>query len=351
MKKILLIEDNEIIRENTAEILELAGYAVRTAENGKMGVELALQEVPHLVICDISMPVLDGFGVLHIFNKTENLAGVPFIFLTAKTERSDFRKGMELGADDYITKPFQEIELLNAIESRLKKMEQFKQAGSSAEKWDNFVKEANSHYNLQLMSDDRKIYPYKKKQIIYSEGNDPSKLFYLKKGKVKTCKINADGKEFVTGIYKDGDFFGYLALIEGKPYEESALVLEDAELALIPREDFMNLLYKNLSVAEQFIQMLANNVAEKETQLLGMAYDSLRKRVADALLFLNQKYKTDSQSTVAIQISRDDLAAIVGTATESLIRMLSEFKQDKLIEIVDNKIVIINERKLQSLKY
>ena len=121
MKTILLIEDNQDIRENTAEILELASYKVITAENGKIGVNMAMSEKPDLIICDIMMPVLDGYGVLHLLSKNDEVAGIPFIFMTAKSERSDFRKGMEMGADDYITKPFDDIELLNAIEARLKK--------------------------------------------------------------------------------------------------------------------------------------------------------------------------------------------------------------------------------------
>ncbi|MFZ9718591.1 MAG: response regulator [Chitinophagaceae bacterium] len=111
MKTILLIEDNNDIRENTAEILELANYSVLTAENGKLGLALALEHKPDMIICDIMMPVLDGYGVLHVLQKNEALQQIPFIFLSAKSERSDLRKGMELGADDYITKPFTDTEL------------------------------------------------------------------------------------------------------------------------------------------------------------------------------------------------------------------------------------------------
>src|SRR6195952_1214049 len=121
MQRILLIEDNDEIRENTAEILELANYKVDTAANGKIGVEMALKARPDLIICDVMMPVLDGYGVLHLLQKNDSLKNIPFIFLTAKAERGDFRKGMEMGADDYITKPFSDIELLTAIEMRLKK--------------------------------------------------------------------------------------------------------------------------------------------------------------------------------------------------------------------------------------
>src|SRR3569623_1713236 len=122
MTKILLVEDNNEIRENTCEILEMANYEVATAANGKEGYEVALRENPDLIICDIMMPVLDGYGLLHLISRNEDLKSIPFIFLTAKTERIDFRKGMEMGADDYITKPFTDIELLNAIESRLQKV-------------------------------------------------------------------------------------------------------------------------------------------------------------------------------------------------------------------------------------
>src|SRR5664279_3106644 len=127
MKKILLIEDNDDIRNNTAEILELSNYQVITAVNGKRGVEQALEHLPDLIICDIMMPELDGYGVLHAVHKNETIKNTPFIFLTAKTERGDFRKGMELGADDYITKPFDATELLNAVDSRLKKLDLLKE--------------------------------------------------------------------------------------------------------------------------------------------------------------------------------------------------------------------------------
>lgn len=121
MKKVLIIEDNDDVRENTADILELANYAVNTAQNGKAGVEKAIELLPDVIICDIMMPELDGYEVLQELNKHSKTASIPFIFLTAKTDKSDVRKGMNLGADDYLTKPFTENELLDALNSRLKK--------------------------------------------------------------------------------------------------------------------------------------------------------------------------------------------------------------------------------------
>jgi len=350
MKHLLLIEDNNEIRENTAEILELAGYKVRTAENGKAGVELALQEKPDLIICDIMMPVLDGYGVLHLLNKNPELTGIPFIFLTAKAERNDFRKGMEMGADDYITKPFSDIELLNAIESRLKKTELLsKNFNSNLEGMQQLITDIKGPNSLEELAADRNINHYKKKQQIYTEGNHPNRLYYIQKGKVKTWKINDAGKELTVGLFNEGDFFGYIALLEGTVYKETAETIEDTEIAIIPKEEFENLLNSNREVMHKFIKMLAKNVTEKENQLLGLAYNSLRKRVADALLTLQEKYQKENQHKFSIHISREDLANIAGTATESLIRTLSDFKSENLVEIKDGNIIISNQKKLEAM--
>ena len=122
MKKVLLVEDDTVLRESTAELLELSNYQVFTAPNGIIGVQIALEEKPDVVVCDIMMPGMDGYAVLKALSENELTRSIPFIFLSAKTERRDVRKGMELGADDYLTKPFEEAELIGAIESRIAKM-------------------------------------------------------------------------------------------------------------------------------------------------------------------------------------------------------------------------------------
>ena len=347
MIQLLLIEDNIEIRENTAEILELAGYKVHTAENGKIGVEMALQNKPDLIICDIMMPVLDGYGVLHLINKNESLQHVPFIFLSAKAERSDLRKGMEMGADDYITKPFAELELLTAVERRLKKTELMrKEYETTAEGMKQMLNEFTGKDALNHLADDRSTNNYKKKQLIYSEGNHPARLYYILKGKIKTYKVNEDGKELTIGLYNEGDFLGYTALLEEAVYKESAEAIDDCEIAIIPKEDFEYLLNNNKEVTRKFIQLLAKNVTDREQQLLGLAYNSLRKRVADALITLQNKFHKHSEEKFSMHISREDLANIAGTATESLIRTLSDFKNEKLIEIKEGNIIIMNEKKL-----
>ncbi|MBI1782230.1 MAG: response regulator, partial [Sphingobacteriales bacterium] len=281
MKKILLIEDNDDIRDNTAEILEMSNYKVYTAENGKTGITCALKEKPDLIICDIMMPVLDGYGVLHVLHKNPETKNIPFIFLTAKTERTDYRKGMELGADDYITKPFTGTELLTAVEGRLKKIDSLKQEHDGSQ-----IQKADDSNEIQLLTSlvsGRNTNKYRRKQLVFSEGNRPACLYYIQKGKVKTYKTNEDGKQLVVGLYNENDFIGHIALLENTNYKESAEAMEETVLAIIPREDFEELLKSNPTFSRRFIQTLAHNVTENEEHLLGMAYNSLRKKVADAL--------------------------------------------------------------------
>jgi CRP/FNR family cyclic AMP-dependent transcriptional regulator len=333
-KRILVIEDNKEVRENIAEILTLSDYTVVTASNGITGVEAALKEPADLIICDIMMPQLDGYGVLHLLGKHKETRDIPFIFLTAKSEKSDFRKGMEMGADDYLTKPFDGIELLNAIDIRLKKAET---AGQSE--------------IMQLTSEKREVYDYKKKHVLYTEGQWPRTLYYIIKGKVKTYKVNDDGKELITNIFNEGDFLGYTSILEEVNYRENAEVLEDASLMLIPSAEFQELVTTDSKVARQFIRLISRNVLEKEEDLLNLAYNSLRKKVAYGLVQLIEKYKVSGTAPVTLNLSRKDMAQAIGVATESFIRTLADFKSEKLIEIQDTKIVILDESKLRNLPY
>jgi DNA-binding response OmpR family regulator len=358
MRKLLVIDDHDDIRENIAEILTLAGYEVFTAPNGKRGVEIALKEKPELVICDIMMPELDGYGVLHLLRKNEATLETPFIFLTAKTERADFRKGMEMGADDYITKPFDDIELLNAIEIRLKKNDILQAKYSGDEKGTSeFISELNSSGVLRLDAATAETQELSKKMVLYQEGKRPKSLYLLKSGKIKGFRINEDGKEYITNLYVAGDYIGYLPLLENKSYEDTAIVLEDAEVSVFPKEEFVDALYRDLTVAGKFIRLIARNVKEKEERLLSLAYGSLRKRVAKGLLDIHAKFavsQADSKAgstRVPLSISREDIAQYIGTATESLIRTLSDFKAEKLIDIQDGKVHITDVQKLQHLLY
>lgn len=346
MKRILLIEDNPEVSENTREIMELAGYEVVSAPNGKIGVEMAQHGKPDLIICDIMMPELDGYGVLHILSKKPETSAIPFIFLTAKTEKTDIRKGMNLGADDYLTKPFDDTDLLNAIEARLyKSAMQQKLYESTPEGLESFIHDAKNILNLKDLCKDKKIKSLKKKAEVFAEGDTPLNIFFIKSGSVKVFKSHPDGKELITNIYNANDFFGFEPILEGNVYQESAVAMQDSEIINIPKHDFLTLLQSHHDVSAGFISLLCKKVADKEKQLLNLAYNSVRQRTADALLKV-QQLKDPKEN---IHISRDDLAKMVGTASESVIRVLSDFKDEGLIEIESGKIRIIQPAKLEKV--
>ncbi|MEO6071206.1 MAG: response regulator [Chitinophagaceae bacterium] len=352
MKQILLIEDNKAVRENTAELLELANYKMLVAPNGKMGVDLALKHQPDLIICDIMMPDLDGYGVLHLLSRNNETASIPFIFLTAKTEKIEFRKGMEMGADDFITKPFDDVELLRVIEIRLKKAEAVKNHFShDFTDITELIEKVAPFDDIKLTSDEREISIYKKKQLVYSEGKRPLAVYHIIKGKIKTFKVNEFGKEFITGIYTEGDFIGYTTVLEETIYSDTAEVLDSAELMIIPIADFLQLIYNNPVVSKKFIKLLARNVVENEEKLLTIAYQSLRKKVAIGIMDVFDKFKTVQYPNPEIIISRQDLAHIVGVATESLVRTLSGLKAEKLIDLKEGKIIVLEENKLRHLPF
>jgi len=351
MKKIriLVIEDNDDIRESIAEILELAGYEVFEAGDGKAGVELAITNLPDLILCDIMMPELDGYGVLYLLNKNPQTSATPFIFLTAKAERMDMRKGMEMGADDYLVKPFDDVELLNAIESRLSKREKQEQFYSkSITQLTNLATGNAGIKELDQMIQERKVRSIRKKQIIYYEGDAVSGIYLVLSGKVKTIRLSEDGRELLTGMYGPDEYFGIPALLLNEPYAETAEALEDTTVCQLPKEMLEELLNRYPDVARQFIHILSNNLLDKEEQLLQLAYHSVRKRMAEVLIRLCKLEKQEGQ--LSLRISRDNLAAMAGMATETVSRILSDFKDEGIIERKGSQIGILDHPKLQQMK-
>lgn len=347
---ILVIEDNTEICENIESILQLAKYNVITAANGKIGIRKIKEQKPDLIICDVMMPELDGYEVLHILSKDPETLNIPFIFLTAKAEKSDIRMGMNLGADDYITKPFEGLELLKVVEMRLKKNELIKTTfKNDATDIDKFIDSARQIKDFEHLSPDQKARTFKKKEFIYLEGNRPNELFYIISGEVKTFKSNPDGKELITGIHYEGSFIGYVPLLKEIAYNESAVALTDSNIGIIGKQDFLSLLYTNREVASRFIKILSQNLHDTEKRLLDLAYQSVRQRVAGTLLSIYDQAQKVNKSASTITISRKDIANMVGTATESLNRTLADFKDEKLIELKEDGINIVNKAKLERL--
>ncbi len=352
MKKILVVEDDEQLCHSVAEILQLSNYAVVTAGDGKEGVEKALKEKPDLIICDIMMPGLDGYGVIHVLSRHPDTFAIPFIFLSGKKELADLRKAMALGADDYLVKPFDEVDLLDAVELRIRKSDALKRnVVLDKNGLNSFIQQLNESETFNLVSGERDIHSYKKRHVLYAPGQRPANVYFLIRGKVKEFMINEEGKELITNMYTEGDFIGYTALLQDSAYQETAQVIEDAELMLIPKGDFMQLINNDRQVARQFISLLARNVREKEERLLNLAYNSLRKKVASGIIEVIDKFKNQKEGIPIIEISREDLARVVGAAPESMIRTLKEFKLEKLIDIAEGRVLVLDEKKLRHLLF
>jgi CheY-like chemotaxis protein/CRP-like cAMP-binding protein len=353
MKLILVIEDNFDVRDNIVEILELGKYAVITADDGRTGVELAQQKNPDLIICDIMMPELDGYGVLHLLSKSPQTASIPFVFLTAKTELNEIRKGMSLGADDYLTKPFDDVDLLDAVEIRLRRHELIKNNSLNDLKTiHELILDARETEGLETLISEKRITGiFKKKQQLYTEKKSAHSLFFIVRGRVKTFKTNEEGREFITGLHGSGEFLGYQNILDGAVYTESAVALDETEIYAIPTEEFFAVLASSKEISTKFIKMLSDNLIEKEERLLQLAFNSVRKRVAESLLMLYANFhKENIAEEFTIAIYREDLAALAGASKETVIRTLSDFKDEGFVQIAGSKITILALDKLQQMK-
>lgn len=348
MKNILIIEDSDDIRMSTAEILTMSGYRVLQASDGKEGIETVNRENPDLILCDIMMPEIGGYGVLSILRKNPHTASIPFVFLTAKAERADFRKGMEMGADDYLTKPFNDIELLNAIESRLDRVEGQKQYYSktfeSIQKLT--TKSGDGRRELEALIG-HKVRHIKKKQFLYCEGEKPLGIYLVLGGSLKTFKVAKEGKELINKLYLTDDFLGVNALLLDDVFAETAEAVEDSSVCLLMKESVIDLLDRYPEIGKRFMKILSNNIREKEEQLLELAYNSVRKRLANLLIRLSNP---PSGNRTNFKISRDELAAISGMAVETVSRTLSDFQTEGLIEKRASHISILDNDRLIQLK-
>jgi len=346
-KTVLVIEDHDDIRESIVEILEMADYSVLSAPEGKSGFELALKHQPEIILCDIMMPVLDGYGVLYLLGKHEETANIPLIFLTAKAERADVRKAMDMGADDYLTKPFDDMELLNAIESRLRKHDNKRQNSllippSLPDDFETLLEELSAEGRKKV---------YKKKQSIFQESDTPLYLYKVKSGKVRSFLYYEDGRELTTGIYSENEFFGYESILMNKKRFDNTETLEETELILINRAELENLMHNRPALNIKFIQLLTHHNQLKNEKLLSFAYNSVRKRIAEAIVNYAEKFKENPQdNTCVIRVSRDDLASMAGTANETVSRTLADFKEEKLLVKEGNSIHVMDIQKLKSIR-
>jgi len=347
MKTVLIIEDDTVLRENTAELLELSNYKVITACEGKTGIDIAKKQLPDIIVCDIMMPGLDGYETLKILAQNKTTKCIPFIFLSAKTEHRDIRKGMNMGADDYITKPFTEEELVSAIESRLAKASILKDLKT---KTNNVL--IKNEDEIQTLNDLKNFldnhgtgFSCEKDTVVYNEGDHSNYIYLINTGTVKCFQIDEQGKELVTALYKEDDLFGYTSFTDNQPHKETAKAIENVKLVGISTLEFNQLLLDNHKIALELIQLLTDNLLGVKSQLLEMAYSSVNKKTAVTILKFAEKINRKPEDS--IKISRSDLASVAGIATETLIRALASFKKQGIIQTDGRNIKILDIERLK----
>lgn len=342
MKKILIIEDNTEMRENISEILQLSGYSVFSAADGLLGVQAAREYRPDLILCDIMMPNLDGFGVLKILSQDENLKNIPLIFLTAKAEKEDFRKGMNLGAEDYLIKPFEDSDLLEVIETKLNKYESlFKSRSgkllSGLIQFEEFV-----HLKqIQEMLHQTESKEFGKKSKIWMVNENINNVFYLEKGIVKESLETVGGKELILNFYLAPGFLGLSNLFQNR-YKTTTEIIDPCRFKILSKKHIEEIILKE-NLLTSYHSHFSDHTEEYLQRLAINSFGNVREKVA---YHLNNLSKLFQQT--AIRLGREDLAAYCGIAKETLIRTLTEFKDEKLISLNSDGIIILQPQKLIS---
>jgi CRP-like cAMP-binding protein len=361
MCTVLVIESNSGIRERIAEVLQSALYTVVCANSTAAALHVALNEKPEVILCSLNstnstsptnstassssahlahtLPV-DAFAVLQAVRTNTQLISTSVMFFASTLDDNARRHAMNSGADDVLTFPCSDAELLEAVSARVRRA---RDMVSAAQREDVHEIDATT---LRRIGRTR---TYKKNDVIYTDNSAAHAIYYVVHGKVKTYRTHELGKDFITGLYADGQFVGYSAALSNTPHTDVARALDESEIIEVPRSEFLTVVLHSAVMSQRFLQVLADELNSKDESLVRLAYNSVRKRVADALVALEQHYH-DSAESFRMAISRENLANLAGTATETTIRTLHDFKEEKLIEIHGSTIQILNLEKLRSMR-
>lgn len=345
--KILVIEDNEDVRDNLVEILELYGYELSEAPNGLEGVKQAMETPPDLILCDVMMPELDGYGVLNLLSQNELTAHIPFIFITAKAEKEDLRRGMNLGADDYITKPFYKDELLQVIETRLKKSRHRAiPANNDAVPTKKLVDAERGKQQLnRTFAEKGRLKIYDQGNSIVREGEYPHFVYRVETGRVHLIRSHEYGRDYIIATLGVGEYFGLPVALEKTNFHYSAKAVgTDCTVQLLPVQQLYDLINIDRDVTEVILHIMAGRLMKQGEKIAHQAYDSVRRRTALILCDLHEKFGGET-----INLSREELAQMVGTTKESVIRAISDFKKDKLLSASGRSIQILQPKALFEL--
>lgn len=212
---------------------------------------------------------------------------------------------------------------------------------SCAQRFNSVFCKAREEY-VNAINEQKVCNTYKKGQMIFHEGSHPFGVYCINNGKVKLSHMGDDGKEQIVRLLKAGDVLGYRALLSGDRYGSSAVALEDTQVCFIPRELFVNALKNDTGLAFEIMKLLSDELHKAEIKLTHLAQKPVRERLAETLLFIKETYGFEEDGvTLNVRLSREEIANLVGTATESTIRLLSDFKKDGIVELDGRKIKIL----------
>jgi len=202
---------------------------------------------------------------------------------------------------------------------------------------------------LTELSHEKKIISFKKGENIIDEGATPKGIYYIAKGTAKMYKLGFNGKEQILRFTKTGDIIGYRSILSHQPYGASATAMEDTEICFIPEKFFLKVLEFHPKLAFDILRRISEDLGESAQTITFLAQKTVRERLAEVLLLLEKKLGTDKDGFIKISLTREEMANLIGTATESAIRLISEFKTDQLIEVEGRRIKILNHQKLVKL--
>ncbi|MCF8716448.1 response regulator [Joostella atrarenae] len=337
MNKILLIEDDKMLRENTVELLKLSKkYKVFSADNGLSGIEMAKEIQPDIILCDIMMNPIDGYKVYNELKSDLKTSQIPFVFISAKGEYKDIRFGMNLGADDYLTKPYTEEDLNEAIDQRLKKVKRIKKDL----KRNQFLRKNID--TIDLFKKNAHLKVFKKDSVVYDDLTNTNNLYLIKSGLIKSYQLDTTGKILGLYLFKSNDYIGNFSMnnktksIGGN----KSVCIQDTVVYCLSTQKLSELIDSSPSIGKAIIDFLTRYIYNIQNQFLPIIYGNSRSKTLTTLHRL-KKILTD-ENTKFIDLPRHDIANFAGMSTETLIRTLKILEKERVITL-DKKKIYINE--------
>ncbi len=202
---------------------------------------------------------------------------------------------------------------------------------------------------LLKMAECKTSYTIKKGEPLFEEGESVNGIFCVKDGVCKLSKLSANGKDQIVKLVKSGELLGQRSLISDEPTNLSAVALEDMEVCFIPKTEIMNFFNKNNQFSMNVMKNICGDLKDADDHMVSMAQKSVKERLAETLLSLEDTFGKNSDGSLHIQLSREELAGMIGTATESCIRLLSELNKSGVIDLTGKKITIVDRNKLKRM--